>query len=298
MKPTIKLTPSLFLTLNYSSVFHNLSKVMLRKKKATVEYCAICQEKGEKKVAEQVHHLDENHKNDKPSNLQMVCTLCHAGIHGIEPRLSEMKRLVTLHHRTQQAKIAIDNQVRGFSRIELLVPRFMEDLSDTLTKQEKGYVKEIKKLLDSGDYPIWNWLKEIRGISHITAGKLIAYIDIDKTPGVANLWAYAGQTPDSKRRKGKKSNWNSTLKAVCYQIADLFVKSRTPKYRKIYDDEKERQLAIMEGELKLEDDRATPPTRKGHAHRRAMRKSVKEFLKDLYLEWKGEKRKPFKLRSK
>ena len=44
--------------------------------------------------------------------------------------------------------------------------------------------------------------------------KLIALIDIKKTPSVSSLWAYAGQTPDSKRTKGKTYHPNVHLNRI------------------------------------------------------------------------------------
>ena len=123
---------------------------------------------------------------------------------------------------------------------------------------------------------------------------------------VSSLWSYAGQTPDSKKTKGKKANWNQELKQICYLISDSFVKHRTPKYREIYDKEKKKQLIFLDDatlilkpmvqmqnpkkEEKVVETMKTiytlssPPKSKMHAEKRARRKSVKEFLKDLWIE--------------
>ena len=75
-------------------------------------------------------------------------------------------------------------------------------------------------------------------------------------------------TPESKKKKGEKANWNQKLKSHCYQLVDCFIKQRTPKYREIYDKEKDKQ--IKNG------------IKKGHAHNRAIRKVAKVFLRDLF----------------
>lgn len=262
--------------------------------------CEICKEKPR----EQLHHKDSNHKNNAPENLQHLCTLCHAKIHGIEPRYSELRRLVTLYIRCQKARCAIENQIRGFSRIELEIPELFNQLLKQLEQQEKLYSKQIKNLLENKEgenhkpvenqslnvFPSYPYLKSIKGISHLLAGKLIALVDIKKSPMVSSLWAYAGQTPNSKKQKGKKANWNQELKIVCYQISDSFVKQRTPKYREIYDKEKVKQLALLnkEGENQYTIGKplfiCSPPSSKMHCERRARRKAVKEFLKDYWLE--------------
>ncbi len=68
------------------------------------------------------------------------------------------------------------------------------------------------------------------------------------------------------------------------------MKQRTPVYRDIYDVEKEKQLKLMEkvekkskGYTKIKD---LAPKSKGHAHAKALRKSVKAFLKDYWVEAK------------
>jgi len=286
------------------------------KEKRTNQICEICKEKP----SEHIHHKDENHKNNAVENLQHVCTLCHSKIHNIEPRYSEIRKLITFYSRTQKARCAIENQIRGLSRIELEIPEYFNQLLLQIGKQEKLYSKEIKKLLENGNedhlkydiqysfvsFPIYSWLKNIKGISHLLAGKLIALIDIEKTPMVSSLWCYAGQTPNSKKVKGQKANWNQELKKVCYQISDSFVKQRTPKYREIYDKEKVKQLILLDDatlivkptiylqnpkqEEKIKNavktiyELSSPPKSKMHAERRARRKAVKEFLKDLWIE--------------
>lgn len=287
---------------------HEVSSVTLTKKTTTrkktsssLSLCEICSIKP----AEHIHHKDLNHKNNDPSNLQPVCTLCHAKIHGIEPRIFDLKTQVLLLNKTQQARIAIDNQIRGFSRIEIIVPEFMHELSASLTKKEKEYEKQIKHLLEGKNhihqenqvrnenpYPVYSWLKQVKGISHNLSAKLIAFIDIEKSPTVSSLWKYCGMAPDSKKKKGKTANYNHNLKPIMYQIADSFIKQNTPKYREIYDKEKARQLILMEEEksqhpAENHHHKGSPPSSKMHAHKRAMRVMVKAFLKDLWIQWKS-----------
>lgn len=229
--------------------------------------CELC-----KRIATDLHHKDENHKNNKADNLQYLCKQCHDKIHGIEPNYSELRRLVAFYTKTQKIRISINLSIRSFENIELLIPEDIKELSTNAVNLENKYSKDIKNFLKNNNQPIiYNWLKEIRGISHILSARLIALIDISKSPMVSSLWAYAGLTPDSIKRKGHKSNWNQELKMVCYQISDSFIKQRTPKYREIYDIEKTKQL------------KAELP--RGHADNRARRKAVKIFLKDMWIEW-------------
>ena len=127
-----------------------------------------------------------------------------------------------------------------------------------------------------------DWLLSIRGISELLTAKLLAVIDPGRMPTVSSLWHYAGYAPNDVKKKGNKSKWNHGLKKACYQVGDSFIKKRTPKYRDIYDTEKAKQLVVCE-----------PLHPKGvgikaHADMRARRKMVKEFLKDLWIEFNGD----------
>src|SRR3990167_6255359 len=51
--------------------------------------CVICS-----KESHHTDHIDGNHKNNDPKNLQRLCTLCHAKKHNIEPKISKLKWLV------------------------------------------------------------------------------------------------------------------------------------------------------------------------------------------------------------
>ena len=279
----------------------------------------ICKKCKEREATDE-HHTKfdkETGKSDKDSTIQNLCCLCHCKIHGIDPRKGELRRLVVLLTRTQKATIAIDNQIRSFSRIELIVPDYMNEISDNLEKECKDYDKKISKLLesrcqnlietqatDAPAYPIWKWMNGIKGISIRLGSKIISMIDINKTPMVSSLWQFTGQTPESKLQKGKKIKHNPELKSYMYQLGDSFIITKSP-YRKIYDKEKERQIKLMddsqlmvetqnintkkeEGHEMIETHQiyASPPKNLMHCHLRAKRKMVKKFLSDLYLEWR------------
>lgn len=271
-----------------------------------IEKCEVCG-----KSAHHIHHKDLNHKNNSPENLQYVCTLCHANIHDIDPNISELRKRVDYYMRIQKARIRFEHYLRAYEWMELIPPKVISDMLPQLKKLEKENEKSIKEYFKNGKdqglfethirsvthskdgetinvlkpikemspHPIYKWLTSIKGISDVLAGKFIAYIDIDKTPGIANLWKYAGLAPGQNRRKGNNNKWNHKLKSFCYQLGDSFIKQRTPKYRDIYDKEKEKQISIC----KEIDKKGW----KGHADNRARRKMVKVFLKDLWIEWKG-----------
>jgi len=215
------------------------------------------------------HHLIQK---KHPKWFKWVCQRCHDKIHGIEAKRGEMRRIIALLTKNQKAKIAIGNQIRSLERLEFKIPEYLEKMIEELTQKEKEYDKEIKALLKSGDYPIWEWLSDIKGISHRLAGKLIAYIDIANTPKPSNLWQFCGYgDPKDRRRKGYKIRHNPELKAFLFQTGDSFIKQKNP-YKKVYDETKKKELKKVKTKM--------------HAHRRAMRKMIKAFLLDLYLEWR------------
>jgi len=273
--------------------------------------------KCKKRETTTIHHKDENHKNNKPSNLIKLCDLCHAKIHGISPKKSELRRLVDFRDRAIQLRNALNNQIRSLSRIEYIIPDFWTEQSDNFNEYIKEIEKEIKKLIVPdgkgrdqvknetqwifvSPYPIWDWLKEIKGISHNTVAKLIAHIDIENTPTVSALWRYCGldathikRTKKITQEEAKKFGKPYLKKKLLGTLADSFIRQRTPKYRKIYDEEKDRQLKILKEieektTLKMKPNRclSSPPESLGHAHNRARRKMIKEFIKDLFIHWK------------
>ena len=224
--------------------------------KNKINYCEICKEKE----YEHIHHIDfdkKTGKSKKDSKTQKLCTLCHAKIHGTEPKRSELKDKVILLNRNQKTRIVVDNRIKGFGRIEMRVPDYYLEIKEILIKEEKKLVKIIKFILEGNQvfhantqeevisFPIYSYLNNIKGIGILHAAYLIAYIDWEKTPTVSALWCYTGQTPDSKLKKGVKANWNPVLKQRCFMIAESFIKLKSP-YKEIYDVEKSRQLELME----------------------------------------------------
>lgn len=236
--------------------------------------CEICK----KRQVHHEHHKDGNHKNNKPENLQYLCTLCHAEIHDILPKQSELKRMVIFRDRAVKRKNIIENQIRGFGRIEYVIPEELTDEYKSLLEIIKQYEKETKKLLKTGNYPLWERLETVKRISFITASKLISHIDIRHSPYPSSLCQYCGYGDPKyiKRKKGMKQAeakrcGNPYLKKELYVLADNFIKQRTPIYRDIYDEEKEKQ---MNNGSELS---------KGHAHNRAIRKMNKIFLIHYWL---------------
>lgn len=146
--------------------------------------------------------------------------------------------------------------------------------------------------------PIYKrFLSKIKGIGPIISANLIRRFGYcERFDTVSKLWAYTGNNVDKdgkapKREKGKVLGFNSRLRAFTWNISDALLKLNKGYYRKLYDQEKEKQLnrEYEAGYLH----KKYPQKRKGgtyiypetatklilgHAHNRALRKVRKRFL--------------------
>lgn len=256
-----------------------------------------CEKCGEREVTD-VHLLKEfqdevdtkNHQlvaEKHPEYFMNLCSLCHAKIHGNDPKKSDLKRLVVLRDRIIKIQTALENQQDGFAGIELKVPNLWRKALKRWRREGDSIENKIKRKLKSGDYPIYEkWLKNIKGIAEITAAKLIAYINLEDSPTVSSLWRYCGLDATHIKRSNGISEEEAKRYGVPYLkkellgvLGDNFIRERTPVYRDIYDRVKEKELELMEehGEGVEIGDKTTVESR-GHAHNRARRKAVKIFV--------------------
>ena len=117
----------------------------------------------------------------------------------------------------------------------------------------------------------------VKGVSFTLAAKVVSLIDIQRASNVSSLWRYAGYAVvDGKRErmhKGEKSHYNRRLKTACFQVAESFLKSRSP-YSNVYYEAKEYYLANR------------PDWTKNHCHLAAMGKCIKIWLEHVWLVWR------------
>jgi hypothetical protein len=156
--------------------------------------------------------------------------------------------------------------------------RLLEIAKET-EKIEKSYKMLMDQYLQKEE--IWyKWLKNIRGISSVLGSNLIKNFSYcENYEHVSSLWRHTGYDPDGAKglRRGEEIHYNPKLKTFIWKIGDSFIKQRTPVYRSVYDDEKARQLGLMDNG----NDNA--PKSLLHADLRARRKMVKVFLQHYYL---------------
>lgn len=194
----------------------------------------------------------------------------------------------------QKHNLRISAAERGKSNLDPGIERTMMTLihiDDSLAEIRKNMISEGEKV-----GPVWEWLTSIKGLgAGGDAAKLLAQIDdIGRFDTVSKLWRFAGlavmEGKAEKNQKGEKAHFNNKLKAVCYVIADQFIKQQTPGYVDIYYSEKARQRELhpekIETGRKTQNGKALYQYSDAHIHNRAWRKMIKEFLRDLWLHWR------------
>jgi len=213
----------------------------------------------------------------------------------------------------QDKKEEEDKHLEKYTDAKLL--KYIQKNKVKLDKEEQEYVEKIAELLEEArkkengfkklmqfyieEEPIYQkWLKDIKGISTLNTANLLQYFGYcEKAKHCSSLWKYAGlhvvngKAPKlSMYGKGKEIetglDYNPKLRTLMYRVGDSFVKQRTPKYRDIYDKEKEKQFKLGDYDEKKNvmrnKDIEGSPQSKGHADNRARRKMVKRFLADYY----------------
>lgn len=174
-----------------------------------------------------------------------------------------------------------------------------------LLRSEESHIKLIESEL--ANYPIYTqWLANVRGCGPMMAGVILSEIDITKCNSISALWAYCGldvvvttneagevlEEGRSRKRHHLKEKqytnrdgeivdtvgitFNPFLKTKLVGVlGSVFIKLGGP-YRGIYDGYKHR----------LENHPKHAGKTKGHRHNMAVRYMVKEFLADLWTEWR------------
>lgn len=170
---------------------------------------------------------------------------------------------------------------------------------------EALHEKAIARLLD--EQPIWGLhLKGVRGCGTMMAGAIISQIDIHKCNSISALWKYAGldvvvteteggETLEEGRCRKKHHlvpreyvdrdgeiketvgiTFNPFLKTKLIGVLGSSFIKLGGEYREIYDNYKHR----------LEHHPKHKEKTKGHRHNMAVRYMIKEFLADLWTEWR------------
>ena len=228
-----------------------------------------------------------------------------------EEQLNSLSINVRAYYDYQNERLAMDGRLgqKKDGKLKKNIPVrdpalliYLQYRRDQLTEVEKGMEKDIRQIVIK--HPLWQvFLKNVKGCGPIMAGVIISQFDIHKAPTVSNLVSFAGLAPGKDRReKGKKCPYNQFLRAkLCGVLGGSFLKSKSVPYSRYYYDHKlrlENSYYKVEERLRNEDKKKKQykgmksrivPWREAypdHRHKAAIRKMIKEFLKDLYVAWR------------
>jgi hypothetical protein len=173
-------------------------------------------------------------------------------------------------------------------------------LLEHIKRLKKMVEDELKSLIEQ--FTIYNvFLSNVKGMGVVNSAKLLYYIyprmpttptfktrkwvkgkklevvEIKKYRGLRSLYHHAGlhvvngEAPTVKR--GGKCDWNPKFKGLCLGII-----GRNLLFAKDY-------YFLLYRQFKAEEEKKHPELPKKRIHRRALRKMVKQFLKDLWGAW-------------
>lgn len=173
------------------------------------------------------------------------------------------------------------------------------DQYEDLLQNETKHIKYLDTVLKS--VPLYSlYLTGIKGIGPCMAGVLISEINIYKSKYSSSIHMYAGLdvAPDGQGRSKRKEHlinvkytnskgeedtrvsitYNPFLKSKLMGVlSGSFLRQKNPKYVKIYNDYKHR----LQNREDLKD------YSKGHIHNMSLRYMVKQFLNELYENWRS-----------
>ena len=190
-----------------------------------------------------------------------------------------LRTLVDLRTTIQRDRIAFNNRLRAIERgVDVAGERELgvyQRYHNRFSDLEAEITDDLRDL--AGDSQIIQRMCAVKGVSFTLAAKVVSLIDISRADHVSNLWRYAGYAVvDGKRErmhKGEKSHYNRRLKTACFQVAESFLKSRSP-YSNVYYEAKKYYLANR------------PDWTKNHCHLAAMGKMIKVWLSHVFLIWR------------
>jgi len=177
----------------------------------------------------------------------------------------------------QKARIQFNNRLLAIQKGKDQSP-----YQKTIEYWYKKFSELEEELNDSmedlaNDFPIVEYMCQVKGVGKKLAIKTVAMIDIERAQTISQLWRYAGYAvidgKVEKPVKGEKLHYNTRLKKTCYLIGESFIKQNSP-YRRIYDEAKEYYQINR------------PEWTKLRCHRAAMRKMTKIWLAHLWVVWR------------
>ena len=232
------------------------------------------------------------------------------------PEDKKENKTFDLKYKTENLPNILDELVKDkkLSKMELKYIKELQGIAEIAEKTENYYKSLMLKVLKQEE--LWkDWLLKVKGIGPILGAGLIKNFGYCETyVHISSLWRHCGYDPEGALPKqvGKKTHYNPKLKTFVWKISESLLKQRSQPYREVYDNEKERQVKLMEkcqciccgkgpkehsrnkkkyrdmeyhckdGEIYSPDVPLAPMSLK-HADNRAKRKAVKIFLQHYWL---------------
>lgn len=192
-----------------------------------------------------------------------------------------LRSLVDLRDKTvQKTRIGLSNRKFAFEggtdvaskEQQMVVNHYLQRFMDLEEELDKTIAEIVTQ------YPVYDYISQVKGIGPIYAAQLIALIDIDRAPHCSSLWRYAGMAviggKIERPTKGEKLHYNPRLKTICYRIALSFRKTSSSPYNDIHDNAYNYYQVNR------------PEWTDSHCKASARRKMVKIFLQHLWLTWR------------
>lgn len=148
----------------------------------------------------------------------------------------EARYLVDAYYQMQEDRIRAAHRVRALadSGEPNLVVQWLQTQSDVLEQQIKGALDKY-----SLSHPVGRWMRSVKGVGPVIAAGFLANINIERSTTVGRLWKYCGVAPGQRRKRGEKTDFNPSLKRLCFLTGECFkrLQSDDPKayYRHVYD---------------------------------------------------------------
>jgi len=134
----------------------------------------------------------------------------------------------------------------------------------------------------ASQFPVADWVENKHGIGILGVGQIIGETgDLNNYANPAKLWKRMGlhviEGERAKKKRGKEGiaqEYSPRRRAVAWNIGDAVIRSGKGEYYEMYLKRKEYEST------------KEPDFNKGWWHNRAKRYMEKQFLKDLWQEWR------------
>ena len=132
----------------------------------------------------------------------------------------EARYLVGNYYKMQENRKRSQNQLTAMEKAG--EPHAIIRWSNENSKMMETQLRTVLGVF-AEDRVVGRWSQSIVGIGPVISAGLVAYIPFNETPGVSNLWSYAGLNPQAVWEKGTKRPWNAALKTLCWKVGESFV---------------------------------------------------------------------------